>query len=299
MSSLDHAGLSGVDPLGAVTFVENHDTDLNSPIVRNKALAYAHILTSEGYPCVFYRDYSTDPHCFRIEPIIDRLIWIHEHLAQGPTQQRWKDPGVSAFERLGGARLLVALNKDPGVSRTIKLETGFPPHTELRDFAGHGPNLTTDGDSGLTLTIPKNDNGFGFVCYSRPAPLEPFVVHAVPVQQDYEGASDLDLKPAAEAAAVSVCRIFVEAHHPIEAELFYDTHDWSPSTAIRLELQDPGGKVVAHRNYDAATPQGAALQFDPQQKGFHTFFVQSANTPDQNKQPSYSLRVRYSAPQVL
>ena len=32
MSQLDHAGLAGVDPLHAVTFVENHDTDGNSPI---------------------------------------------------------------------------------------------------------------------------------------------------------------------------------------------------------------------------------------------------------------------------
>jgi alpha-amylase len=59
MASLDHAGLAGADPLGAVTFVENHDTDrggVGGPIVRNKVLAYAYILTSEGYPCVFYRD---------------------------------------------------------------------------------------------------------------------------------------------------------------------------------------------------------------------------------------------------
>src|SRR5437879_11548318 len=81
MSALDHAGLNGVDPLGAVTFVENHDTDLHSPIVRNKILAYAYVLTAEGYPCVFYRDYSGDKNCFHLKPAIDRLIWIHEHLA--------------------------------------------------------------------------------------------------------------------------------------------------------------------------------------------------------------------------
>ena len=33
MSQLDHAGFAGRDPLHAVTFVENHDTDLNSPVV--------------------------------------------------------------------------------------------------------------------------------------------------------------------------------------------------------------------------------------------------------------------------
>ena len=66
MSFLDHAGLAGVDPLGAVTFVENHDTDrggIGGPIVRNKMLAYAYILTSEGYPCVFYRDSQPGLRC--------------------------------------------------------------------------------------------------------------------------------------------------------------------------------------------------------------------------------------------
>jgi alpha-amylase len=97
MASLDHAGLAGMDPQGAVTFVENHDTDrggVGGPIVRNKMLAYAYILTSEGYPCVFYRDYSTDKNCFGLKNQIDRLIQIHQQLAEGPTQQRWKDGGV-------------------------------------------------------------------------------------------------------------------------------------------------------------------------------------------------------------
>ena len=53
MAVLDHVGLAGQNPFQAVTFVENHDTDRNSPIFQNKILAYAYILTSEGYPCVF------------------------------------------------------------------------------------------------------------------------------------------------------------------------------------------------------------------------------------------------------
>ena len=107
MGSLDHAGLAGVDPLGSVTFVENHDTDGSSPIISNKMLAYAYILTSEGYPCVFYRDYSNDKNCFNLKAEIDPLIRIHEHLAGGATLQRWKDGGVFAFERMGGGHLLV------------------------------------------------------------------------------------------------------------------------------------------------------------------------------------------------
>ncbi len=111
MSQLDNAGLVGIDPQHAVTFVENHDTDTgHGPIFRNKPQAYAYILTSEGYPCVYYKDYSTDPGCYGMKKIIDNLIWIHEKLANGPTQRRWKDHDVFAYERLGGPHLLVGLN---------------------------------------------------------------------------------------------------------------------------------------------------------------------------------------------
>ena len=125
MWSLDHAGLSGVDPLGAVTFVENHDTDKNSPVVRNKMLAYAYILTAEGYPCVFYRDYSTDTTCFGLKPSIDRLIWIHENLANGPTTTRWNDPRVIVTERLGGPGLLTALKANLSAWQDGLAEVGW------------------------------------------------------------------------------------------------------------------------------------------------------------------------------
>jgi alpha-amylase len=77
MADLDHAGLTGISPLNSVTFVENHDTDLqhSQKVVRNKLLGYAYILTSEGYPSVYYKDYSTDPGCYGLQPKIDNLIW--------------------------------------------------------------------------------------------------------------------------------------------------------------------------------------------------------------------------------
>jgi alpha-amylase len=42
------------NPYKAVTFVTNHDTDE----IYNKQLAYAYILTHEGYPTIFYQDYE-------------------------------------------------------------------------------------------------------------------------------------------------------------------------------------------------------------------------------------------------
>jgi alpha-amylase len=299
MPTLDHAGLTGADPLGSVTFVENHDTDQGSPIVSNKMLAYAHILTAEGYPCVFYRDYSTDPNCFGLKAEIDPLIWVHENLASGPTQQRWKDAGVFAYERMGGGHLLVGLNKDPGTARTIRVQTGFPPHTQLQDFSGHAGAVTTDGTSMVTLAIPPNANGAGYVCYSRPAHMGAFSADAIATTQDYEGASDLDIKPAAENTPVTVCRVFVEAGTEIAGELFFDNSRWTKNTTIQLQLLEEGGALAAKRVYTSATPQGTPLSFKATQKGFHSFVIQSANTPAQNQAPSYRLRTNYTAPQTF
>jgi len=297
MSSLDHAGLTGADPLGSVTFVENHDTDQHSPIVQNKMLAYAYILTAEGYPCVFYRDYSHDKNCFGLQPSIDRLMWIHEHLADGPTLQRFKDFGLFAFERTGGGRLLVALNKDTGTSRTITVQTGLPPHTRLEDFTGHEQPVTTDGHSNVTLKVPKNVNGLGYVCYARPGQITPFTVHRIATTQDFEGAGDLDIRPALEQQSVTVGRVFAGPGNPLEARLFFDNQHWASDTAIRLDLLNPDGAPAAHHQYLRDTKQGEALTFNPVQTGFYALHVQAVNTPPANKTPSYKLRVNYQAPQ--
>ena len=172
MSQLDHAGLAGVDPFHAVTFVENHDTDdptssTRSPIVINKAQGYAYILTSEGYPSVFFKDYSTDPGSYGMKPVIDPLIFIHEQIAAGATQQRFKTFDVFAYERLGGAHLLVGLNNNGNIAHQITVDTGFGANVTLHDYTGHSGDVQTDGNGQVTITIPKNTNGLGYVCYSR------------------------------------------------------------------------------------------------------------------------------------
>jgi alpha-amylase len=220
MASLNHAGLAGSDPLGAVTFVENHDTDrggVGGPIVNNKLLAYAYILTSEGYPCVFYRDYSTDPNCFGLKHKIDRLISIHERVAAGETLQRFLDAGVFAFERLGGSHLLVGLNKDTGTTRTITVQTGFATNQELQNLTDdHAPRVRTNNRGEVTITIPRNLGGTGYVCYGLTTKIDvPFTRIPNATTQVYQGAKDLDIKPAIAGEPVKVCGIFPKAHAPI------------------------------------------------------------------------------------
>lgn len=300
MADLDHIGLAGISPLSAVTFVENHDTDLNNgqKIFTNKMLGYAYILTSEGYPCVYYRDYSTGPNGFGLKPQIDNLIWIHEKLAAGPTQQRFLDFNLFAYERLGGPHLLVALNNDPGNQRTITVVTGFGPNVQLHDYSGHASDIFTDGNGDVTITVPRNDNGLGYVCYSRAGQGGGFDIITRSVTQDFEGAADLDILPALGGKTVQSCRVWCAANSPIRAVLTPDTAGWTSATTISLKLFAPDGTMLVQQ---AVTNQtvGAPLTATAHVQGFHAFTLTAADTPATNPSPSYNLSVTYTAPTVL
>jgi galactose oxidase len=301
ISVLDHAGLAGTSPFNAVTFVENHDTDLEpgASIVTNKALAYAYILTSEGYPCVYYRDYSTDPDCYGLKPVIDNLIWIHETLADGPTLQRWKDFNVFAYERLGGVHLLVGLNNDPNNARTINVATGFGPNVGLHDYTGHAPDAGTDGNGNVTLTIPQNANGLGYVCYSIQNQGGDFAVTPSAVTQDFDGAADLDILPALSGTAVQAGRIWCAANSPASAVLKPVTDGWTAATAISVQLLAPDSTVLATQAYTLQTPPGTPLQIVTGAAGFYTFRLTSSNTPAATPNPAFTLSTTYTAPSVL
>jgi alpha-amylase len=298
MSHLDHAGLAGQDPFHAVTFVENHDTDsggFGGPIRQKKPQGYAYILTSEGYPCVYYKDYSTDPGCFGLKPTIDNLIWIHEKLASGPTQQRWKDHDVFAYERLGGPHLLVGLNNNGIAQRTITVDTGFGPNNLLHDYTGHANDVHSDNQGRVTITIPRNEGGFGYVCYSRPGRNDGFTIQKHRATQDYEGAPDLDIGPAG-SKPVQICRVWAAQGEPIHAALRYDTTAWTAQTRLILELSGPNGNQLATREYARDTAQGTALSAVAPATGWHRFQIRSENTPPANGRIRYTLRVTYQAP---
>jgi len=273
------------------------DTDTgHGPIFRNKPQAYAYILTSEGYPCVYYKDYSTDSGCYGLKKLIDNLVWIHEKLADGPTQRRWQDYDVFAYERLGGPHLLVGLNNHVELSRTITVDTGFGPNALLHDYTGHGGDIRTDNRGHATITIPRNNGGLGYVCYSRAGIDGDFAIRGHIVTQDYEGAQDLDIKPADSTQFVQVCRVWVAQGKPIRAALLYDTTSWTDSTRIVLELIDPTGILTEIRTY-ALKAQGEALDATAATTGWYTFRIRSVNPPAANPQPSYKLTVTYQAPQ--
>ncbi|MFC2173224.1 alpha-amylase domain-containing protein [Acidobacteriota bacterium] len=104
----DMRGLADVNtlasrrPFQSVTFVENHDVARNDPVINDKLLAYAYILTHEGYPCVFWQDYyNWDLAMEGTDHGIAKLVEIHEQHAGGTTSILHVDANLYIMQRNG------------------------------------------------------------------------------------------------------------------------------------------------------------------------------------------------------
>jgi alpha-amylase len=95
------------------TIVANASAAENQ-IINDKLLAYAFILTHEGYPCVFWQDYfNWDLAQPNTQNGIDALIKVHEHNAAGQTQVLHSDDDLYIMQRTGAgdqSGLLFVLN---------------------------------------------------------------------------------------------------------------------------------------------------------------------------------------------
>jgi alpha-amylase len=92
-----------VQPQSTVTFVENHDLrDEGRPITNDKLLAYSYILTHEGYPCVFWKDYYNFNLALEGTPNgIAALVNAHEKYAAGQASTLYLDDNLYIMQRGG------------------------------------------------------------------------------------------------------------------------------------------------------------------------------------------------------
>jgi alpha-amylase len=90
-------------PQSVVTFVENHDLrDEGRPIINDKLLAYSYIMTHEGYPCVFWKDYyNLDLALEGTQNGIAALVTAHEKYAAGATSVLHLDDDLYIMQRRG------------------------------------------------------------------------------------------------------------------------------------------------------------------------------------------------------
>jgi alpha-amylase len=299
MGGLQGAGYIAVDPMNAVTFVDNPDTDLSpgENVIWNKLLGYALILTAEGYPAVYYKDYSTDAGCYGLKPFIDNLIWIHENLAFGSTLTRWgNDPQVYVFERQGYPGLLVALNNDQSNSYARTVQTSFGANTQLHDYTGKHPDIWTNGSGQASFTIPRNDNGQSYLCFSRVGYTQGFAVNRRTTTQSFFGAADLDREPAMNGRAVRAGRIWCQHGTEVVVDLSADTSAWTAEAEILFHLTDPQGKALAQQTCTKKSPhaQGRATA---EQTGWLVLEVTGQGLADAGA--SYTMTVTYTGAQEL
>jgi alpha-amylase len=90
-------------PQTTVTFVENHDLrDEGRPITNDKLLAYSYILTHEGYPCIFWKDYFNYGLALDGTPNgIAALVAAHERYAAGGTSVLYLSDDLYIMQRGG------------------------------------------------------------------------------------------------------------------------------------------------------------------------------------------------------
>lgn len=147
------------NPFKAVTFVANHDTD----IIWKKMLAYAYILTHEGYPTIFYKDYEV----WLDKNKLNNLIWIHNYKATGTTSILYVDSDEYIARRNGyngNPGLVVYLNN----SNSWK-ERWIPTNwyaTQIKDFTGNSNWYPTTQNGGwVKIQCPPNSYSIWSVNY--------------------------------------------------------------------------------------------------------------------------------------
>ena len=136
----------------SVTFVENHDIIRTDPIMNDKMLAYAYILTHEGYPCIFWEDYYNSGMAQEESRSgIAALVKVHEQYAAGTTDILYCDDDLYIMQRRGNdvqKGVVFVLNNSARwngrLTNTQWASTKFVP------FAWRGKDNTDTPDEQLT-----------------------------------------------------------------------------------------------------------------------------------------------------
>lgn len=154
----------------AVTFVENHDIVRTDPVVNDKMLAYAYILTHEGYPCVFWQDYYNWGLAQEgYSSGIAALVKVHEQYAGGSTDILYCDDDLYIMQRRGSDEqkglVFVMNNSGRWNGRMVYTQwagTGFVPLAwRGKDNADTPAEKWTDGQGASEFWAPPR----GYVVY--------------------------------------------------------------------------------------------------------------------------------------
>lgn len=159
LSHLLDGTLVASHPTLAVTFVDNHDSQLGSSLESQvedwfKPSAYALILLMEhGYPCLFYGDYygvkgEPSPH----RTVIDTLLEVRRRCAYGKQTDYFDYPSVVGFTRCGvddkpGSGLAVLISNGDDAEKLMNVGETHAGET-WREVTGNRDETIVIGDDG-------------------------------------------------------------------------------------------------------------------------------------------------------
>ncbi len=152
-------------PDKAVTFTANHDTENrenkdeedfknNSISYANKLMAYAYMLTHDGYPTVFYLDYENES----FKPQIKNLIQIHNSIATGAIEiiEASKDEYIMKRAGSGDNPGLILYMNISNNAKQYGVTTNWS-NAKIVDYANNSRYTpTTDGSGNVTIYAPGN-----------------------------------------------------------------------------------------------------------------------------------------------
>jgi alpha-amylase len=161
------------EPECAVTFVDNHDTTQNpgDAVIHDKLLAYAFILTHQGYPCVFWPDYFN----YGLSRSgtangLDALIAAHEHYAGGAASNLWADQNLYIMQRAGYQNqpgLILVLNNRGDIWNGATVQTQWQNrHLTPIAWDGYDQSRPEDKYTGADGSIDLYAAPRGFVVYA-------------------------------------------------------------------------------------------------------------------------------------
>ncbi|KIK90943.1 glycoside hydrolase family 13 protein [Paxillus rubicundulus Ve08.2h10] len=164
--------LVAIRPEDAVTFVDNHDTQVGQSLeswvdTNFKIQAYALILLRcDGFPCVFYGDLYPNEECFDQETAakLGQLLTIRQMFAHGAMKDYFEHRNCIGFVRMGDAGypgcVVVISNEDgppDSVSPTIRINVGLNGKKAVFHSAFDASReITTDGGGWGEFYCPRN-----------------------------------------------------------------------------------------------------------------------------------------------
>ncbi len=151
------------NPMKAVTFVENHDTQygqsLASPVQAwFKPLAYTAILTrADGYPCVFYGDYygTGDGKIKNMSGVINKIMAARKDYAYGTQHDYLDDPNVIGWTREGDSY-------HPNSGLAALITDGNGGSKSMYVGRQHAGEVWYDITGNKSTTVTITNDGYGY-----------------------------------------------------------------------------------------------------------------------------------------